>query len=293
MKLGLHTIPEHFQFLTGIWATAFAAMTLGAPLGAKELVYDGFQMDSEQPDCRSGWTIPWGVFDGEVIIVDEDLEFEGLSSTHGLLQLKRDTVSVCQMDEMDGGTFYGSFRIQCDNIVKDALVGFAICESDATVVRPDTSRMSLLVKGWRSELGALTALGNKKKIVEGEGVKEGEPYLVLFKVVNSGAQHGSLTMWVLSREQVADLRVNGFNEDQLSKIPLGDEAGQLCQRMTAEIAKEKKPIFGSGLIFCLISRYNSGAQIDEIRVSDISLAEAAGLKESSIQAKQYIPYISK
>jgi hypothetical protein len=59
------------------------------------------------------------------------------------------------------------------------------------------------------------------------------------------------------------------------------------------LLKEKKPIFGAGLIFCLISRFNSGAQIDEIRVSDISLAEAAGLKESSIQAKQYIPYISK
>ena len=262
-------------------------------LDAKLMVYEGFQMNAAEPDRRSGWTIPWGVFDGEAIIVDEDLEFEGLSSTHGLLQLKRDTVSVCQMDEVSSRAFYGSFRIQCNELTKDALVGFAICEPDATAVRPETSRMSLLVKGWRSELGALSALGNKKKIIEGEGVQQGEPYLVLFKVVNSGAQHGSLTMWVLSREQVADLRGNGFNEDQLSKIPLGDEAGQLCQRMTAEIAKEKKPVFGSGLIFCLISRYNSGAQIDEIRVSDISLAEAAGLKESSIQAKQYIPYISK
>lgn len=293
MKLSSYIMPDCHHLLTGLFAGVFAAVLPGGVLDAKELVYEGFQMDSEQPDCRSGWTIPWGVFDGEATIIDEDLQFEGLSSTNGLLQLKRDTVSVCQMDEINGRTFYGSFRIQCDNIVKDGLVGFAICEPDATVVRPDTSRMSLLVKGWRSELGALTALGNKKKIVEGEGVKEGEPYLVLFKVVHSEVQHGSLTMWVLSREQVADLRGNGFNEDQLSKIPLGDEAGQLCQRMTAEIAQGKKPIFGSGLIFCLISRFNSGAQIDEIRVSDISLAEAAGLKESSIQAKQHIPYISK
>jgi hypothetical protein len=293
MKLSSYTMPCCLHLLTGLFAAVFAAVLPGGVLDAKELVYEGFQMGEDQPDCRSGWTIPWGVFDGEAIIVDQDLQFEGLSSTHGLLQLKRDTVSVCQLGDFDGSVFYGSFRIQCDNLTNDALIGFAICEPDVTAVRPETSRMSLLVKGWRTEFGALAALGNQKTIVEGSRVQEGEPYLVLFKVVNSGAQHGSLTMWVLSREQVADLRGNGFNEDQLSKIPLGDEAGQLCQRMTVEIAKEKKPIFGSGLIFCLISRYNSGAQIDEIRVSDISLAEAAGLKESSIQAKQYIPYISK
>ena len=260
---------------------------------AKLLVYEGFQIDDSQSEGRSGWAGDWGLFEGEAIVEAGDLEFSGLKSASGWMELKRDTVTVCQIAELHRPVVYGSFRIYSDHVIEDALLGFAVCEPDASVVRPDIARMSLQVKCWRSDLGAVSTRGNKQKVIAGTGIESGEPYLVLFKVVNPSQVKGALTMWLLNAEQVAHLSAGSFDESLLSEAPLGDRAGQISQRVTAAIAAGKLPLMESGLMLCLINRFNAGAIVDEIRISDANFAEAVGLETSSMVSSESIPYISK
>ena len=152
------TFYNHF---VGPMIALFGVLLSVASVYGDTLVYAGFQLDSAERARRNGLRGQGGRFEGEAVVADADISFPGLESTHGLMQLRRDTVTVCQMGELSGDVIYGSFRIYNETIVEDALLGIAICEPASTQVKPDTARMSLLVKGWRVDHGVVTAQGRK------------------------------------------------------------------------------------------------------------------------------------
>ncbi|NQY32750.1 MAG: hypothetical protein HRT56_06225, partial [Coraliomargarita sp.] len=74
---------------------------------------------------------------------------------------------------------------------------------------------------------------------------------------------------------------------------VGIQAGEVFQRVSLVLPKDKAPMIESGLMICLISRFNQGTLIDEIRISGASLSVAAGVKPATETAVKGIPYISK
>jgi len=261
-------------------------------LPAEPLLYDGFGLNAESSMSRSGWVNDWGVFEGSALQDKGDLSIAGFDSAEGLIALERDTVTLCQLGAGFEGTVYGSFRFSCKKLSDDSMIGIAFFEPDVTTPRPDLARLALLVKGWRSDLGALSALGSKLA-VEGVPIEVSETYLVLFKLVEQVGREGSMTFWLCNRKQAEHFASVLIDETLLNQADLGSEAEQISQRRRMNIKASKTPIIPDGAVLSLLSRFGSEVTFDEIRISDQSLSQAAGLPIVETEKTRSIPYITQ
>ncbi len=268
------------------------AALLVSSLEAKVLLYDGFALDPASGESRVGWSTLWGTFEGEASVGDADIAFESLESTPGLYEIGRDAVAVSQIDSLGARHLYGSFRVSAGEIIRDALIAIAFCKPDATEARPEFSPMAVIVKGWRSEFGGVVVQSKKQRGTLGVGIEPGKDYLFLFELINEGGSEDALTLWVLNDAQVTSLSRGGFRKSSLLNRSLGDGDGEVCQRIKINVTSGGQPVLEPGLVLCLINRFNAGANFDEIRISDTSFAEAAGVTQTEAPAPS-IPYISQ
>jgi hypothetical protein len=262
--------------LPGVSITLLASSLFGQCLQADVLIYDGFPYAKNTADTRIGWTDAWGTVEGNPTLMSDDLDIRGLDSIAGSMSLMPNSVTLSQINTTASGVVYGSFRVRMSSYVNDSAVGLLILDPESSDARPVEARLALIVKGWRIPFSSVVVSGKKTQADKGAEIDADQTYLVLFKLVNPSGKKGSLTMWICAPNQMQRLIAEGLSEEYLERAGIGSGVEQIARRVTAVIPADDEPIFKTGSVICLMSRFGAYTTFDEIRLSTSSLSEAAG-----------------
>lgn len=261
----LKRIISLFAILAGSVITAHSS-------NAGIIVYEGFCHGGVTETARVGWLTNWRQGEGEVRHIGNDLKYDSLQSCAGAIQLKGPKVTVAsQLDVPLLGTTYGTARVQTGQLKSDSVVAITMAGPETEDVVPKNSNISLILKGWRQELGTISRRNVKSETVGGSPMQSNSEYMVLWKM----EQPKLLTMWILSEEQVNQFTKLGLSTDLLDNAELGTAPDNVMQRVTAKLSR--KLDIDRGYLLSCFTLACPGTIFDEIRISDSSLAEAAGL----------------
>lgn len=273
-----------------------AALTSALPLLAAPLVLESFDVSGPLPtrlgegnalggQTSVGWMSSWVVQSGAGSLLRSDLRLPGLASTRGLATTRGNSTWVRQLGVSLTGDAYGSFRVRCPKTPPNAVVALMIALPGMEEVTPRTALVSFVVKGWQSPRGTLGVGGQLAPIQEGVGIPEGETALALWKMENLPAAGGrsdvTVRYWILGEAQAAHFAANGLTEEALAAAAVGAEPDQVLQR--AEMVRRgSKLTLVEGLVVACSAKFIERAQFDEIRFSNVSLADAAGVEASGV-----------
>lgn len=251
---------------------------LATGLTAEPVLYEGFRADGDPDVGRTGWMTGWHRLQGEVVLQEYGLGLPGLQGNQGALQLTKQGEGVVQIDAAVEGTYYGGFRIRVAELKEDSLLALVFAKPDLEGLTPNTAYTSIVVKGWRHDLGAVISEGKLAKSEAGIPIESKQVYLVLFKVENEESGPRSIQSWILNEQQQAYFNHLSFAEAELSAASLGAEASAVMQHVKLEPKKSTNLSLSRGDVVACMAKFTTKAVFDEIRVSKVSLKEAAGSK---------------
>lgn len=262
--------PRNRTFLS-IILTVAAALAVN-PSNAKVIVYEGFCHAGNPSPERVGWLTNWRQGDGEVKHIGNDLKYEALASCAGAIQLQGSKVTVAsQLDTPLSGITYGSVRIKTGQIKPDSVIAITFAGPETEDVVPKNSTIGLLLKDWRQELGTISRKSTKSENKTGAPIESNTDYLLLWQM----EQPKQLTMWILNVQQAEHYVKNGLSPEQLEKASSGMAAENIMQRVSSPLSKNLD--VDRGYLLSCFAFTCTGTLFDEIRISDSSLAEAAGM----------------
>jgi len=254
----------------------FLLFSLINALPAQPVLYEGFNAKGPDSGNRTGFLTNWHMHAGEVGAVNDGLGFPGFSGEPGALLLQKKGEALAQIGIDLTGTFYGSFRLRTANLSKDSILGLVFAKPDLADLSPKTGKLSLLVKGWRSEHGVVISNRKSEKTEMGAPIEAREAYLVLFKVENPDQGRSTAEMWILNPAQSAYFGARGLDEGLLNQAELGTGESAVMQRLKLEAKKNMKIEFAKGDLLLCAAKFNPKVVFDEIGLSKKSLVEAAG-----------------
>ena len=264
-------------------------------------VYEGFDMadlnsiplassDGTRSGITSGgWNSTWQVTAGKPFVEVSDLEIKGFDSVGGSLEVRGERkpnsigqgVAMRQITESFIGDVYGSFRFNAKALKIESALGLLLSVPGQNPLNLTTAIFTFCPKRWGSEYGMMAA--GKARVTKSE---EGAPcvpnstYLVVWQLENlpklGNRQPIILNMWVLDEDQASHFASKDFSESALRLAELGSEPEQVGQYVREEIKNSKRGLFGGMIVSCF-SVGMPKVTFDEIRISQDSLADAAGL----------------
>jgi len=239
-------------------------------------LYEGFHVEAGADDGRLGFMTSWHRLSGEIGIAGDSLPLPGFQQTKGALTLSKKGEAIAQIEADFSDTYYGSFRVRSARLNKDSLIGLLFARPDLDELTPKTANLSILVKAWRNEHGAILSGGKLFKTTEGVPIEEKKTYLVVFKVQDGSAGQRLVESWVLNGDQAQHFANTSFTESELNSASLGGEAGAVMQRARLNPKPSTNLSLRRGDVIACVAKFNPNTAFDEIRISAISLREAAG-----------------
>lgn len=260
------------------------------------LLYEGFDMGGDSGSAvgsegtfagrsSAGWMSSWVIKKGASTYQTGDLAMPGLLSKPGLVSNTAASVVMRQLGESCAGIVFGSFRVQASQLKEDSIMAllFSVPQKGEYEVNVKTAMFGFIATRWASPLGAISVGGKVFKVPEGEPIQAGNDYLVLWKITNmpkAGERRDmEIRLWVLNREQVAYFAREGFSEKLLNSASSGRDTTQVLQTLSLTL-QDSKVTLVKGLVVSCFSYQVPDARFDEIRISQKSLADAAGLPAS-------------
>ena len=264
-------------------------------------VYEGFDMadlnsaplassDATRVGNTSrGWNSTWQVTAGKPFVEGIDLEIKGFDSVGGSLQVRGERkpnsigqgVAMRQITEGFIGDVYGSFRFNARALKIESAIGLLLSLPGQNPLNLTTSYFTFCPKRWGSEYGMMAA--GKERVTKSEAGEACIPhtnYLVIWQLENlpkiGDRQSIIMNMWVLDEEQASHFASKDSFESALRLAELGSEPEQIGQYLRREIKNSKRGLFGGMVVSCF-SVGMPTVTFDEIRISQVSLADAVGL----------------
>ena len=237
-------------------------------------LYEGF----DSKESETGWLTGWHRLAGEVGTSELDLSLQGLESSGGALDLTKKGEAIAQHNISMPSHYYGSFRVQAKELKNDTVLGLLLSRPMNSELGPKTATLSFLAKGWRSEFGTLLVGGRPIKVTEGFPIQAGKTYLIAFQITNT-ADNQSIRMWILNEDQAEHYgEKRKFKYRILNKAPLSQSAEGVMQRVHYQSDKKQAIQLRSGDVVACISKFCPKALFDEIKLSELSLNDAVGVK---------------
>ena len=173
-----------------------------------------------------------------------------------------------------GRTLYGGFLHAAAGGVQNSTGALLFGTSTCT----DQTANFSIIGCWYGTTCQYTGLSAGTRSIKSSGVALtlNNPVLVLFRVTNMGASSGTQTvsLWVLDEAQLAYHRDAGLTASNLDTASTGSDANQILQ--TAQLTISVAPyITMTDTMFMRPFLYRCGYSLDEIRLSNASLDEAA------------------
>jgi hypothetical protein len=207
------------------------------------------------------------------------LDFEGLESNGGALQLLKKGEALAQHRVGVSEDYYGSFRLRVGELTNNSVIGLLLSSPMSEGLTPKTALLSFLPKAWQSEYGVLLVNGRPVKLLEGEAMATNQSYLVVFQVINAKGADRSVSMWILNEAQVAKRTGPDWTSANLNRAPLSKSAEGVLQRVQHPVKKSDNLTISKGDVVACVAKYCPNAIFDEIRVSTSSLQAAVGSKK--------------
>jgi hypothetical protein len=183
-----------------------------------------------------------------------------------------------------GGTYYGMYltsAIQSNSASIDELMAGIALNAPPQAPFPGFSGYGIQ-SPFNSNGLAVTAFSGARS---GDAPDQGQTYLVLFKLDTVAEV---LTAWVLSPAQYDSIKTNGITETTLDAPAVGNASNQIWAWATATNSMLGMPITASQIGIYMEAPGGVGASfaMDELRLSDTSLAEAISGNQPSLQIAQ-------
>lgn len=273
----------------------FSWACLALPWVGASVVYEGFDMESgvlgsglsRSGASSLGWLSDWHVKEGQCRIVSDDLQMAGVRSAGGLLSSKGRTVAMRQLGETMTGDVFGSFRVRGSALKPNSMMGVLLSLPGADPLNPKTALVSFMATRWGSGLGGMVVGGKPVVVPNGEGLEAKETALVLWKISNlpePGKRSDQvIQMWILNEAQVAWHAARGMEEKILTQAKQGRGAEEVLQSVRVSTRGSKLTLV-KGLVLSCFSADVPKADFDEVRLSRLSLADAASVGASATAA---------
>ncbi|TVP74898.1 MAG: hypothetical protein EA353_14835 [Puniceicoccaceae bacterium] len=261
-----------------IYQIMITSLSLFQLAGASQ-IYEGFNVDDAAADERRGFMTSWHRLAGEVGISRSGLSLPGLKPSSGALALTARGEALAQIEADVTGNYYGSFRVRSSRLSNDSIIGLLLAPPNLDELTPRSANVSILVKRWRDDFGAILSDGSAAQTSGGAAIRENETYLVLFKVQDGSAGQRLIESWVLNADQVGHFAENDFTEKALNAAKLGRDAGSVMQRTSLNPKRGTRLSLRRGDVVACIAKLNPATQFDEINITTTSLRDAAGLLE--------------
>lgn len=274
------------------------ASLLFAPiLRAEPALYEGFDlsgapgttmgsMGTGGGETSIGWMSSWTLWEGVSKYQKNDLSIPGFVSAEGLLSNSGGTAVMRQLGHSINGDVYGSFRVRAERLRENSIMGllFSLPPKEGDKVNVKTAILGFMATSWASPLGAVSIGGNVVKVPAGEGMVEGEEILYLWKINNlpepGKRSNQVIQVWILSAEQASHFARVGLTEKVLEEAGLGRGSHQVLQTVKTSLTDSRLTLV-KGLVVSCFSFQVPDAKFDEIRISKVSLADAAGVDPTS------------
>ena len=283
----------------------FTALIILLPKAVCADAYEGFDMAdlnstplassdaTRVGNTSSGWNSTWQVTAGKPFEEAIDLEIKGFDSVGGSLEVRGERkpnsigqgVAMRQITEGFIGDVYGSFRFNAKALKIESALGLLLSVPGQNPLNLTTATFTFCPKRWGSEYGMMAA--GKARVTKSEAGKACVPnasYLVVWQLENlpklGDRQSIILNMWVLNEDQASHFADKDFPESALRLAELGSNPDQVGQYLRREIKNSKRGLFGGMVVSCF-SVGMPKVTFDEIRISEVSLADAVGLSRKS------------